>query len=88
MIPALRDRLERTGKAIAAPRYRGARGNPVLFDRGVVPELLALSGDAGASAVIERDTGRVALVDFDIEMPRDVDTPEDYEALRSAVHPV
>ena len=88
VIPALRAGLEGTGKAIAAPRYRGERGNPVLFDRRVVPELLALSGDRGARPVIDRDHSRVALVDFDIDMPRDLDTPEDYDALRSAVHPV
>jgi CTP:molybdopterin cytidylyltransferase MocA len=33
--------------------------------------------------VIERDTSRVAWVDFDEPMPADVDTPEDYDRVRS-----
>jgi len=88
VIPALRAEFDRTGKAIAAPRYRREMGNPVLFRHDMFGELLDLSGDRGARAVIERDAGRVALVDFDLPMPQDVDTPEDYEGLRSAVNPV
>ena len=71
-----------TAKAIVAPRYRDGRGNPVLFDASVFPELLGLTGDAGARAVIDADPARVALVSFDLPMPPDIDTPEDYETLR------
>jgi len=83
VIPALVAALERTGQAIAAPRYRDGRGNPVLFTRATFPELLAIAGDQGARSVVERDPGRVALVSFDQDMPQDLDTPEDYEWLRS-----
>jgi molybdenum cofactor cytidylyltransferase len=71
-----------TARAIIAPRYRDGRGNPVLFDVSVFPELLRLTGDAGARAVIDADPNRVALVSFDLPMPPDIDTPEDYETLR------
>jgi molybdenum cofactor cytidylyltransferase len=83
IIPALVAALGRTGKAIVAPRYRDGRGNPVLFARVTFPELLAITGDQGARSVLERDPARVALVDFDQEMPQDLDTPEDYDRLRS-----
>ena len=83
VIPALVAALERTGKAIAAPRYRDGRGNPVLFARATLPELLAIAGDQGACSLVERDPGRVALVSFDQDMPQDPDTPEDHERLRS-----
>jgi molybdenum cofactor cytidylyltransferase len=83
IIPALVAALERTGKAIAAPRYREGRGNPVLFARVTFPELLTITGDQGARSVLERDPGRVALVDFDLDMPQDLDTPADYDRLRS-----
>ena len=66
-----------TGRAIVAPRYRGAQGHPVLFARSVFGELSALAGDRGAKAVIERDPARVAYVDIDAPMPRDVDTVHD-----------
>lgn len=88
VIPALLAAFRRTAKAIVAPRYREGRGNPVLFAREVFFELLQLSGDQGARAVVERDPDRVALVDFDFPMPQDLDTPEDYERLRSQGNPV
>jgi len=66
---------------IVAPRYRGEIGNPVLFDRALAPELLAVTGDRGARAVVERDPTRVCYVDFDRPAPRDVDRPEDVSAL-------
>jgi molybdenum cofactor cytidylyltransferase len=72
-----------TGLPIVAPRYREGRGNPVLFDAAVFPELLQLTGDEGARGIIDADPTRVALVPFDLSMPRDLDTPDDYESLRA-----
>jgi len=80
--------LEGTDKVIAAPRYRDGLGNPVLFRARVFPEILALGGDRGARAVVERDAARVALVEIDHPMPADVDTPEDYARLLSRDEPV
>jgi molybdenum cofactor cytidylyltransferase len=72
-----------TGLPIVAPRYHEGRGNPVLFDAAVFSELLQLTGDQGARGVIDADSTRVALVPFDLPMPRDLDTPDDYESLRA-----
>jgi molybdenum cofactor cytidylyltransferase len=83
VIPALIAAFRRGGRAIAAPRYRGSQGNPVLFGLQVFSELHALGGDRGARSVIEKEASRVAWVDFDLAMPEDIDTPEDYERLRS-----
>lgn len=66
---------------IVAPRYRGEIGNPVLFDRTLAPELIAITGDRGARSVVERDPTRVRYVEFDRAAPRDVDTPGDVTAL-------
>lgn len=81
VLRALVDAWQATGASIVAPRYAGLRGNPVLFDRRVFPELLALAGDVGARIVIERDPARVSLVEAEGEMPTDVDTPADLERL-------
>ena len=71
-----------TGAPIVAPRYAGGvRGNPVLFDADLFRELRKLDGDEGARSVILRSADRVRLVDFDVEMPIDVDTPEDLARL-------
>ena len=42
------------GALIAAPVSGGARGNPVAFSTACLPDLLALSGDEGARAVLKR----------------------------------
>lgn len=71
-----------TGAPIVAPRYAGdVRGNPVLFDADLFGELRRLDGDEGARPVIRRSADRVRLIDFDIEMPVDVDTEEDFKKL-------
>ena len=70
---------------IVAPRYRGARGNPVIFARELADELLAIDGDQGARDVIEREAGRVQYVDFDSSAPVDIDTPTDLERLSESL---
>lgn len=88
VVPRLIQTFRETGKAVAAPLYRGVQGNPVLFSAAVFPELQALTGDRGARSVVEKEPARVALVPFDLAMPADLDTLDDYERLRPRVNPV
>jgi molybdenum cofactor cytidylyltransferase len=81
VVPALLEALRRSGKAIVAPVYQGVQGTPVLFSSEVFGELRALKGDAGARAVVKENPERVERVAFDLAMPPDVDTPEDYAKL-------
>jgi molybdenum cofactor cytidylyltransferase len=81
VIPALLQAREKTARPIVAPVYRGMQGTPVLFSGDVFAELAALAGDAGARAVVQAKSGRVARVELDVPMPLDVDTPEDYARL-------
>lgn len=81
VIRALVAARARSGLAVAAPVYRDGPGNPVLFGRETFPELLSLSGDRGARAVVERDPARVVRVPVDTPMPPDIDTPDDYARL-------
>jgi molybdenum cofactor cytidylyltransferase len=83
-VDALITRYRATGAAIVAPVFRGTRRHPVLFDRGVFAELADLDGDRGAREVIERDAGRVVLLEFDEPGTVDVDTPEDLARLEEA----
>ena len=82
VVPALLARWRRTGTAIVAPVYRGVQGTPVLFASAVFGELVALSGDAGARVVVGARPERVERVAFEVAMPPDVDTPEDFARLR------
>lgn len=69
------------GGPVVAPRYRGLRGNPVLFDAAVFPVLAALEGEHGARDFIAADPARVTMVDMSEPPPMDIDTPSDYDEL-------
>ena len=87
VIARLVEALRATGRPIAAPVYRDGRGNPVLFAASLFEELRAVAGDRGGREVVARDPSRVAEVLVDAPMPADIDTPEDYEAARTAWRP-
>lgn len=67
-----------SGHGIVAPRHRGRRGLPVVFDARYGAPLRALMGDAGARALIDAhaaDVYHVATDDAGVLL--DVDTPAD-----------
>jgi molybdenum cofactor cytidylyltransferase len=68
---------------IIHPQVNDERANPVLFDREVFQELCSLKGDTGGRALFSTFTSRVVPWDNDLIL-KDIDTPEDYEILRSA----
>ncbi len=81
VIPALLAAHRGGKRAIVAPSYRGTRGTPVLFAAPVFAELAALRGDEGARSIVAARAERVETLAFDVAMPPDVDTPEDFARL-------
>ncbi|MBA2520225.1 MAG: molybdenum cofactor cytidylyltransferase [Chloroflexia bacterium] len=73
----------RTKRApILVPTYGGQRGNPVLFDRALFPELHRVTGDEGARAIVRANAHGIRLVTMPGDRPPpDVDTEEDYQQL-------
>jgi molybdenum cofactor cytidylyltransferase len=70
------------GAALAAPVYRGRRGHPVGVARALREELLALTGDQGARAILQRHADRLRRLPCDDPGTLlDVDTPADLQAL-------
>jgi len=53
------------GALIAAPVHKGERGHPVGFGTALREELLALDGDLGARAVVDRHRDSVQLIECD-----------------------
>lgn len=67
---------------IVVPFYRGSRGNPVLLDRPVFAEAMALEGDVGCRAIFARHADGILEVDVeDAGILSDIDSREDYERL-------
>jgi molybdenum cofactor cytidylyltransferase len=87
VIPRLIDIFRKTGMLIVVPVYRGTQGNPVLFASQIFPGLLRLEGDEGAKSLIEQERANVIQVPFDLPMPADVDTLEDYNAIAKEFQP-
>jgi molybdenum cofactor cytidylyltransferase len=68
---------------IVLPLFHGFRGNPVLIDRALFPELLKLPGDVGCRAIFgnhAEDLLKVAVDDVGVLL--DVDTKADLERFR------
>lgn len=66
------------------PVHQGKRGNPVLFDRRLWPELMKIEGDEGGKQIMARtapeEIGRVEVAEPGVLI--DIDTPEEYEKYR------
>jgi molybdenum cofactor cytidylyltransferase len=70
---------------VIIPTYGGRDGHPILLQRSLWPEVMAVRGDEGARSVIRAhplETRRLAIDGG--PPPRDVDTPEDYTGLSDA----
>ncbi|MEF8822829.1 MAG: nucleotidyltransferase family protein [Desulfohalobiaceae bacterium] len=70
------------GNQVVLPVCGGKRGNPVLMDRGLFPQLLEISGDVGGRAILSRYEG--AIREVEVSCPgihADVDQWDDYERL-------
>ena len=67
---------------IVGAGHDGRRGNPNLFPARFFPDLMALSGDHGGSAVIRAHEEDLLLVETDAAELFDCDTPEALDALR------
>jgi molybdenum cofactor cytidylyltransferase len=71
------------GKAITIPMYGEQVGPPAIFARCIFPELMKLQGDQGARSLITQYPDWACILPFnEAERPRDIDTPDDYEAMK------
>jgi molybdenum cofactor cytidylyltransferase len=66
------------------PVFGEQRGNPVLFDKRLFRELAELRGDTGGRVLLEKYGTSVATVPSTRAVVTDIDTPEDYSALKAA----
>ncbi len=79
----LMDQYKRSSAQIVIPTYKGFRGNPVLLDRSVFPEIMALTGDIGCRAIFGNHLeGIVKQPVEDIGILLDLDSKDDFDLLR------
>jgi molybdenum cofactor cytidylyltransferase len=72
------------GTTLAVCRYDDGRGHPLAFGRSLFGELRELHGDKAVWKLLDRRADEVVEVRVSGPIPPDVDTREDYEAIRAA----
>ena len=88
--PAHIDRLiaaydEAESRLICIPVHAGRRGNPILWSRRFIPEMLELTGDEGARRLLDVHPDSIAEVPVPSPaIHADFDTPEALADLKSA----
>ncbi|MEW8958969.1 MAG: selenium cofactor biosynthesis protein YqeC [Moorella sp. (in: firmicutes)] len=81
VINKLIEAYQQGDKKIVVPVYRGRRGNPVLLDRALWPEIMTLHGDVGGREIIRACPFEVREVEVDCPgVLCDIDTLADYRA--------
>ncbi|MBV8817614.1 MAG: nucleotidyltransferase family protein, partial [Acidobacteriaceae bacterium] len=87
-INLLIDRFRESRPQAVAPVYRGSRGNPVLVDRSLFPEVRTLQGDVGCRAIFASKAQLLEVSVDDIGVLLDLDTQADLERVRNGALPV
>ena len=73
----------RSRAPIVIPSYQGNRGNPVLLDRSVFSEVMALEGDIGCRAIFGNHLEDILKVEVeDPGVLLDIDDQGDYDRLK------
>lgn len=73
---------------IVLPAHDGRRGHPTLFPWDLAEEVAALPGDVGVNHLLKQHADKVVEVPVDDPtITLDLDTPEDYERVRSQFRP-
>jgi molybdenum cofactor cytidylyltransferase len=84
----LADHYRRAHAQIVIPTYKSVRGNPVLLDRSVFAEVMALEGDIGCRAIFGNHTAHIVKLEVEDEgILLDIDSQEDYQRLREGSPP-
>jgi molybdenum cofactor cytidylyltransferase len=66
---------------LAVCRYDDGRGHPLAFDRRTFSQLADLHGDKGVWRLLDERAAEVVEVRIAGNVPLDVDTPDDYQAV-------
>ena len=84
MLAQVAARHGETGAPMVVSRYGEVTAPPILYDRALFAELLALPGQACGKEMVRRHRADAQLIPWPEAALADVDLPEDYRRLRSA----
>jgi molybdenum cofactor cytidylyltransferase len=84
MISTLVERYRASGAPMVISRYGEVNAPPILYDRSLFPELLALPGEACGKEMMRRHRAEAAVIDWPEAALADIDVPDDYQRAREA----
>jgi xanthine dehydrogenase accessory factor len=83
-IDRLVDEYRHTGAAVIIPTYNGFRGNPVLVDKSLFPEMMTIRGDTGCRAIFGDHTASIVKVPVDDRgVVTDIDTQDQLHSIQT-----
>jgi molybdenum cofactor cytidylyltransferase len=82
MIAAMVARYRATRAPLVISDYEGVNAPPMLYDRGLFAELLAMTGGGCGREVVKRHRAEAAVLPWPASALADLDVPEDYARMR------
>jgi len=83
MIAAMIDRYRATEAPLVISDYEGINAPPMLYDRSLFDELLAMTGEGCGRQVVKRHRQEAEVLSWPAAALADLDVPEDYERMRA-----
>lgn len=83
MITTLVARYRAGTAPLVVSDYEGVNAPPMLYDRGLFPELLTMEGEGCGKQVVRRHRAEAAVVVWPAAALTDLDVPDDYERVRA-----
>ena len=80
MLETIRCKHQSTGAGLIASRYGDVVAPPTLFDHSLFPHLQSMTGGS-VKTIVEKFWSEALVVDWHPSLLRDIDTPDDFEAL-------
>ena len=83
MIAAMIARYRGSTAPLVVSDYEGVNAPPILYDRGLFPELLAMTGEGCGRQVVRNHRGEAEVSTWPAAALADIDVPDDYDRLKA-----
>lgn len=83
MIAAMIARYRASAAPLVVSDYEGVNAPPMLYDRSLFPELLAMTGEGCGRKVVKSHRAEAEVLSWPAAALADLDVPEDYERLKA-----
>lgn len=83
MIAGLIDRYRSSEAPLVISDYEGVNAPPMLYDRNLFDELLAMTGEGCGRQVVKRHREEAEVLSWPASALADIDVPEDYDRMKA-----